>query len=191
MKGYKVYVHVNKINGKRYVGVTNGDPEKRWQNGQGYYRNKHFSDAIKRYGWPSFDHLIVGDGLTKEEALSMEQRLIGEYGTQDKTKGYNITSGGEHFNHSPESRRLMSERRTGKGRHKFSEEHVQHIKESHAGGNPPRRVRCIETGEIFESINAAARAKGTTKKGVSGCCRGITHYNTAGGLHWAFASEGD
>ena len=35
---YKVYVHINKVNGKRYYGVTCQKVNRRWKNGKGYYK---------------------------------------------------------------------------------------------------------------------------------------------------------
>lgn len=92
-KKYCVYVHTNKVNGKRYVGITSQKPEKRWKNG--YRDNQHFSRAIKKYGWNGFSHEIFIDGLTKEQACLWESALIAQYETQDQNKGYNIQSGGE------------------------------------------------------------------------------------------------
>lgn len=88
---------------------------------------------------------------------------------------------------SEEMRQKMSRNRKGKGPKEFTPEHIQKMRDNHAGGNDARPVVCIETGEIFQSINEAARAKGINKKGISGCCRNVLHYNTAGGLHWSFA----
>lgn len=189
MSRYTLYMHVNKINGKKYIGITGGDPEKRWSGGHGYFRNKHFNDAIKRYGWDNFDHYILAEGLPKEEACRREKLLIKSFNTQDKRYGYNITDGGEHFKHSEESKRLMSERRKGINTGPFTEEHIRKIKEHHGGGAEKSPVVCIDTGIIYESINDASRATGINKKGISGCCRHITHYNTAGGYRWRFVSE--
>lgn len=182
-------MHVNRANGKKYVGITSQNPVLRWANGKGYYRNKHFSDAIERYGWNNFDHLILYAGLSKEEACEIEQHLIQEYRTQEKAFGYNLTSGGEYFKHSQESKQRMSENRKGKGRVKRTPEQIERMKAAHSGGNPSVPVFCIENMTMYESINDAARATGINKKQISGCCRGVPHYNTAGGLHWIFANE--
>lgn len=243
MISYNVYVHTNKINGLRYVGITSKEnPEERWQSGQGYHKQTCFYNAIKKYGWDNFEHEIVATGLTPEQACAEEQRLIALWNTTDRLYGYNRSSGGKsgaagvtktpaqikasretmtqlwqddafierarirtvEMNKRPDirakrsdsnrkrvcseaTRKKMSENRKGKGTGPFTEERKQHMREHHAGGMPPRRVLCIDTGELFDSINDAARAKGTNKVGISGCCRGISHYNTAGGYHWRFA----
>lgn len=182
-------MHINKYNGKRYVGITSKNPIDRWRNGKGYFRNKHFADAIQKYGWGGFDHLIVFSGMDKETACNVEQWLIAEYHTTDKNYGYNLTTGGEHFIHSKESRKKMSQNRKGKKCKEFTLQHRQRLSENHAGGTDKAAVICIDTNEKFESINDAARAKGINKKGISGCCRNMPHYNTAGGYRWKFANE--
>lgn len=185
-----VYMHINKTNGKRYIGITkNENPNKRWINGKGYFRNPHFTRAIDKYGWNGFEHIIIARGLTKEIACQWEQSLIALYGCNDKTKGYNITDGGEFFHHSKESRKLMSQNRKGKGSHEFSEEHKKKMREHHGGGAIPKAVLCIETNVIYKSINEASRDVNLTKKMISNCCRNVPHYNTAGGYHWKFVEE--
>lgn len=189
MNDFIVYMHVNKHNGKRYIGITSDTPAQRWRNGKGYYKNKHFSDAINKYGWGGFDHLILFTGLNKETACNIEQWLIAEYKTTDRRYGYNITTGGEYFRHSEESKRLMSKNRIGKGRVKRTPETIERMKANHKGGNDKRAVFCIELNKTFASINDASRATGINKKGISGCCRCVNHYNTAGGYHWKFINE--
>jgi hypothetical protein len=48
---YVVYVHINKFNGKKYVGLTKHgeDPNKRWRNGT-HYEGTYFGRAINKYG---------------------------------------------------------------------------------------------------------------------------------------------
>lgn len=43
-------------------------------------------------------------------------------------------------------------------------------------------VRCVETGEVFDSIIIAAKEKGLNQSNISKACRG--KYKTCGGYHW-------
>lgn len=92
---YTVYCHTNKLNGKRYFGITSMRPEVRWGNGNNYRSSRHFNFAIEKYGWDGFIHEVIAEGLTKEEACQMEQELISEYRTTDDRYGYNLSTGGE------------------------------------------------------------------------------------------------
>lgn len=186
MSNYVVYIHTSP-SGKKYIGITSTSVEKRWRNGHGYYRNEYFYRAIRKYGWENFSHEIVAEGLNKSEAEKIEKDLILFYQSNIRTHGYNIKSGGDsNGKHAEESKQLMSERRKGKGRQLRSETTRQRISENHKGGAPSKRVLCVETGEIYKSINDAARAVSINKKVISNCCRGIEHYNTAAGYHWQF-----
>lgn len=92
---YCVYCHQNKINGKRYIGQTKQVPEERFgKNGSNYSRCIHFNNAINKYGWDAFDHYIIQDNLTKEEADELEILNIAFYNTTDPKYGYNLQSGG-------------------------------------------------------------------------------------------------
>lgn len=92
---YIVYIHINKTNGKVYVGITCRPVEARWLNGRGYKSNKHFYRAIQKYGWVGFIHMVFRSQLSKEEAAFMEQQLITAYRADDPLHGYNKTKGGE------------------------------------------------------------------------------------------------
>ena len=91
---YTVYEHRNKINGKRYIGITKQIPEERWRNGSNYKESPHFYAAIQKYGWDAFEHKILFTNLTKEEACKKEKELIKKHKTQDREYGYNILEGG-------------------------------------------------------------------------------------------------
>ena len=116
---WHVYMHTCRINQKRYIGITCQDPLARWSAGKGYILNQetqnnntgHFYNAIKKYGWDSFDHEVLYSGLTKEEANKIEKELILKYDTRNPEKGYNITAGGdgaEGAKHSKETRERIS-----------------------------------------------------------------------------------
>lgn len=93
---YSIYVHINKINGKMYIGQTCQKPEKRWNYGNGYKNCIAFTNAIKKYGWDSFKHIVLIENLTNEEANIFEEYLIKKYNTTNCRFGYNIKFGGSN-----------------------------------------------------------------------------------------------
>lgn len=110
---YIVYVHTNKMNGKRYVGITHQTAEQRWRNGKGYKHCILFNRAIQKYGWDGFEHEVVASGLSETDAQNMEKELIGKFRTTDPDYGYNISEGGDVHNISDEARKKMSDRMKG------------------------------------------------------------------------------
>lgn len=89
---YTVYLHINKINGKKYFGQTCQKVSDRWGNGSTYSNSIHFYRAIKKYGWDNFNHFVIKELLTKHEADILETKLIEKYNTT--SEGYNICIGG-------------------------------------------------------------------------------------------------
>lgn len=107
MYGY-IYMIVNKVNGKTYVGQHKSMNFCYQDNYIG--SGKNIKRAFKKYGIENFEKLLVQYVETKEEADKQEIFWIAHY----KEKGmaqYNITNGGEGvvgLKHSEESRRKMS-----------------------------------------------------------------------------------
>lgn len=93
MNNFIVYRHISP-SGKSYIGITHQKPEHRWRNGEGYKNNIAFYNAIMKYGWNNFQHIIIVQNLSQDEASNLEKKLIQQYKTQDKNYGYNIKSGG-------------------------------------------------------------------------------------------------
>ncbi|MDR2939970.1 MAG: hypothetical protein LBV08_06560 [Clostridiales bacterium] len=85
---YYLYKHTSP-SGKIYIGVTTIKPVNRWQEGHGYKYNIEFYNDILNYGWDSFNHEILGNGLSRTEAEAEEARLILEYESHKPEKGYN------------------------------------------------------------------------------------------------------
>lgn len=96
MKTYVIYMHKNKINGKVYIGQTCQKPEYRWNHGEGYINCSYFYRAIKKYGWDSFEHIILEENLSFEEANEKEQYFISLYKANQEQFGYNLQSGGSN-----------------------------------------------------------------------------------------------
>lgn len=110
LPNWTVYVHINKFNGKRYVGITSLDVNTRWRNGDGY-KTQVFGRAIEKYGWDNFEHQILATGLIAGDANEIEKMLISKWNTQNPLYGYNIVGGGSGicgFKFTEESRYRMS-----------------------------------------------------------------------------------
>lgn len=127
-KIWSVYIHTNKINNKKYIGITSEkNPERRWgAKGAGYLKKKNgkycqpaFANAILKYGWENFSHEIIKRDLTQDQANSIEAKLINDYKTQQPKYGYNIQEGGCNGKCSKETKEKMKKSHTG---HKHSEE---------------------------------------------------------------------
>lgn len=94
-ENYTVYYHENRINNKKYIGITKQKCKRRWgKEGHGYKTCTYFYHAIEKYGWKNFEHVIIATNLTKNEAYNFEKILIRELDTTNSKKGYNIAVGG-------------------------------------------------------------------------------------------------
>ena len=122
---YSIYAHINSLNGKIYIGITSWPPEKRWSNGHGYKRCHHFCNAINKYGWDNFKHIVIATGLSFDVASIMEVELIKKYNTTNPNCGYNIALGGAHGKLSEETKEKLRKIRTGK---KLSKETIEKLK---------------------------------------------------------------
>lgn len=155
---YTVYKHIAP-NGKIYIGITKRNPLKRWQGGRGYSTNKHFSRAIKKYGWNNIIHEILFSGLSVNEAKAKEIELIAYYKSNNPKYGYNVTAGGDcGIKMSEETIRKMKAKLTGQKRTK---EQLLHYKEA-ASRRPKRKcLNALHKQHISESLVGNKRAVGS------------------------------
>lgn len=134
---YIVYQHKNKLNGKVYIGITSRTTEERWGiNGCNYKSSPYFYSAIQKYGWNNFEHNILFENLTKEQACKKEQELIKHFDSMNRNFGYNATSGGDIFVLNEEARKKKSismfGNKNGLG-HPCSEEKKEKISKAQKG----------------------------------------------------------
>lgn len=182
MKTYCIYMHKNKINGKVYIGQTCQKLDQRFRNGEGYKKCTYFYKAIQKYGWNNFEHIVLENGLTLNQANKREQYYIKLYNSNNKSNGYNSTSGGMNFKMSEEQKIKLSKIKKGKPGIKHTQEYKDNMskimkqrwkdkeereklckamKENHAdfkGGKHPKakKVMRLDTQEIFNSCGEAA-----------------------------------
>jgi len=98
---YSIYCLQNKINGKRYIGLSH-NPKKRMES-----HCKSFliiGKAIHKYGWENFNKIILQTNLTFKQAQKQERYCIKKYNSI-APNGYNLSGGGEGlFNPTKEIR---------------------------------------------------------------------------------------
>lgn len=190
---YILYEHRNKINGKRYIGITNNKTKRWYGKGKHYDGCPYFFAAIRKYGWDNFEHNVLIYDLTREEASRLEKHYIEMFKTCDKAFGYNLAEGGVNAptmlgkHHSEETRQKIRESAVGRvisGEQRQS--HSKWMSENFRGMRNPksRAVRCINTGEVFETQSEAAEAKNVLQSKISLCCQGKRNHTH--GLKWEY-----
>lgn len=175
---YCVYCHTNKINGKKYIGITKLSPQKRWQNGEGY-RGMIFGRAIKKYGWDAFLHEILYVNLSKDEACTKEVELIKKYRTCNPKYGYNQSPGGSTLSES--ARKILSKKHSGRNNPMYGKPRG---KNNLMATRKP--VICLETGTVYESVSQASKMTGINLGHIASTCNGKR--KSAGGFHWNFVT---
>ena len=197
---YSVYIHTVKENGKRYVGQCIGDPRRRWGASGHRYKGQLFYNAIKKYGWNNILHEIIASDLTLEEADKLEIELIAKYQSNDRRYGYNITSGGRDGagapgNKNPNARpvicietgetwecstycakslkvNLASLQESLYNGYKCKGFHYKYVDDVSYVPKNPHAVICIETGQVWNTVQECAKEIGVTPRTVWRYCSG-------------------
>ena len=234
MENYTIYMHRNLINHKVYIGQTRDKLSRRFKGGYGYRSSPHFYASIQKYGWDNFEHIILEQNLTADEANEREKFWIATFHSDNEQFGYNLTPGGcgqpekkdnktlrkkvycketgECFDSITEAALWAGLQKTGgsnitsqikgtrksAGRHPetgiplhwcFLEEDIDTPNEKPKLGNA-KRVKNLETGDIFESVNQAARAYNISNVTISKSCKsnGLIPVGANKGFkyHWVF-----
>lgn len=149
-----IYKVTNTLNGKVYVGQTVKTLKERWA--------KHLSDksgclgiksALKKYGPENFTIEQIDQAESLEELNKKESEWIAIIGSLSPF-GYNLTTGGDHYRLSQESRDKMSKSLTGR---KLSKSHIEKMSE--------RMRNRIVSQETREKTSKRCKGKTTWAKG--------------------------
>lgn len=92
-KKWTVYVHVSKLDGRKYVGMTSQKPSKRWHK-SAYICCPFFYEEIERNGFDSFFSVPLLYFDDKEHAENAERFFIKYWNTQNQQYGFNVDDGG-------------------------------------------------------------------------------------------------
>lgn len=164
---YAVYIHINRINGKKYVGITKyyNDPYKRWGNGSKYKHSVLFYKAIVKYNWENFDHFIFCT-TTKENAIVLERTLIQLY--KNIGISYNLAEGGE-------GTEAMSEETIEKLR-----KYTPWIKGKHHTEETKKRIAAANKKRVYGPLSEEHKKKlSISGKGKHTCSEELKRQNAA------------
>lgn len=177
-KTWIAYAHICP-KGRFYIGITSQKPNRRWRNGKGYKHNDYFNNAIKKYGWKNFQHEIIAGGLTLDEANNFEEILIKKLKSNVREYGYNLSLGGDGVKGVPypeERKKELSDSMRGIGNPMYGVSlEGRSGKDNPMYGKPAinrKRLECITTGEIFDTVTEGAKKYGTHRSDIAKVCRG-------------------
>jgi group I intron endonuclease len=176
-----IYKIENKVNGKVYIGQTKVGFKTRKSSHilslrKNIHSNDHLQKAWNRYGKNKFDFSILV-GCEESELDAFEIMFIELFNSTDRKYGYNYESGGNLKKEvHKETRKKMSKHIVSL----WGENWFRKIRQ--------KRVICINTGEVFESLKEASAKTGAQRPNISKCCIGERVYATgSNGVKYQFA----
>lgn len=172
-----IYKIKNLVNGKVYIGQTIKKPEYRLSRHKKQlstctHNNKHLQNAYYKYGENNFKVSII-ERVEINNLDDREKYWIGFYKSKDGV--YNIEGGGNKNKFIPEEtkKRISIAVKKALKRPEVIEKHRINAIKNRAGGNGnAKKVICISTGEIFNSIIEAADKYNLTISDISKNCTG-------------------
>lgn len=180
-----VYKIVNSVNGKIYVGQTMQRYQKRFVDhlyeAFEMKRKTRLYAAMRKHGREAFSITLLEELLppaTIDDLNLAEEKWVAHYNSVED--GYNLHPGGKNKPCHPETKIKISEslkgrpfvnRWTGGNRAPRTDAQKAHLS-SVIKGRPNivlyKKVECVETGTIYESVNAAAAAHDVNRVTISG-----------------------
>ena len=185
---YCLYAHQNKTNHMVYIGISK-NVKKRWRNKEkGYLHcDKIYNDFLK-YGWDGFSHIVIEEGLSKEEACAREQAMIFLF--KFSNMSYNITDGGEGtagIKRSERHKQILRDRMTNRI---VSEETRRKLSKTHSEICKTRRkvyafdINTKELVKEYSSIKGAAKDIGICMSNIIRAANGKRP--SSAGYIWSF-----
>lgn len=185
---YKIYVHINKKNKKMYIGQTKLKGIERFGlDGQRYKGCRKFYNAIKKYGWENFNHIILFENLSKDMADLIEQELIKKYNTTNN--GYNINTGGKHYAHNDETKKILSLNHRGKNNPFYNKKHNKKtlsIISQKSMYRSRKKVINLHTLDVYESLFEASSC---TKQSISKISQHCNINRSISRREWLFLND--
>lgn len=148
-----------------------------------YYGKKHSEETRRKLRESHLGKVPANKGkpMTEEQKKRMSETHKGKHLSEETKRKLSIINKGKFV--SEETRKKISLINKGKT---FSDEYRRKLSEAHKGKcKNSKKVKCIETNMIFNSLQAAADYIGySSTTHISGCAMGKR--KSAGGYHWRF-----
>lgn len=188
-KQYIVYQALNKVNGKKYIGVTcNGLYARRRDHlaeaKSGRITCRVFHAAIRKYGPANFSWSILNVVQSFEEMMAKEIELIALLKPE-----YNICRGGRGApgamtgkTHNAKTRKRLRE--LGLARIDTFKEY-QHL----GPQSQMKKVVCLNTGKIYNSVGEASNDTGADKAAITELCLHYPRRLSANGLVFRYFGD--
>lgn len=177
---YSIYKHTCP-NGKVYIGITNQEPEQRWNKGLGYQKQNRFFAAIVKFGWDNILHEVIAQVESQSEATRIEKILILSHKANVPEYGYNVQGGyvAQYHFHNDSSTDVSAQKPLD-GRGKLSQHVAQYSKDG----------VLLAT---YNSMKEASILTGVNHGDICSCCQGRKSdgkaKHTAGGYIWKYVDE--
>jgi group I intron endonuclease len=198
-----IYLIINTVNDKKYVGQTRQQLNKRWLHHiteSRMYSDRPLYRAINKYGLDNFKIRILEecnvDILNEREIWWID--FLDSY-----RNGYNATTGGEYFEHTEETKQKISESMSNvsrsdewkdsisiglKNKLERGEKWGMFLQKNLGGTHAKRKIQgvSITTGEIveFDSTREAALKLTGNEKRCGNICRALKEGWIAYGYKW-------
>ena len=181
---YSIYAHINKLNGKVYIGQSSS-PKNRWKGkGIAYRGCHHFYNAILKYGWDNFHHIVLSSNLTKYEVNRIESSLISYY--INLGISYNIAPGGFGIigPRSEKHKRKISKSLKGVPKSEIAKQNMRNNATHHGGKEVAMFDKNNNLIKTFKTCGLASKETGIKTTHIARCARGVRP--SAGGYIWRY-----
>ena len=185
-----IYKITNTINNKIYIGQSRDIKHRKSCHEYDLKHNRHKNIHLQRaYNLNpdafKFDIICI---CAEEDLDALEEYYIQKYNCLNDKYGYNLDKAARGTGKkSEETKHKLSESKKGNKAMcgiKLSDEWKKHLSEAQPH---KKKVKCVETQEIFDSFADAARKTGLNRTKIVSCCTGKR--KTTGGFHFEYYKE--
>jgi group I intron endonuclease len=184
-----IYKITNLINGSYYIGKTSKSSEYRFEehkadSKKAKNKHRHLYRAFNKYGVDNFIVETIATCIDNDDAIELEKFYIKFTNSYKDNRHYNMSPGGDGGSGkcSDETKAKIGKANSGRIFSEATREKMSKSSYRHPASCRP--VRCIDTDEVFETVNSACDKYGLHRSNIAKVCQG--KLKTTGGFRWAY-----